>query len=70
MLKEKSILGEYAINKLFEWLFSRVLATYRDSVRPGSIPGRNMSVLGPLVYRDRDDLGQVSSTHNVHGRIR
>ncbi len=33
MLIEKSILGEYAINKLFEWLFSGVLATHRDSVQ-------------------------------------
>jgi hypothetical protein len=30
-----------AINKLFKWLFSRVLAG-----GPGSIPGRDMSVSG------------------------
>ncbi len=47
-----------AINKLFEWLFSRVLASHRGG--PGSIPGRDMSVSGPLV-KDGDDLGQVSS---------
>ena len=36
-----------SINKLFKWLFSRVLASnHRD---PGSIPGQDMSVLGPIV---------------------
>ncbi len=29
-------------NKLFEWLFSRVLASHHGG--PGSIPGRDMSV--------------------------
>ncbi len=33
MHKEKSILGEYASNKLFEWLFSRVLATHCNSMQ-------------------------------------
>ncbi len=36
-----------AINKLFEWLFSRVLASHCGG--PGLIPGQDMSVLGPLV---------------------
>jgi hypothetical protein len=36
-----------AINKLFEWLLSRVLASQRGGL--GSIPGRDMSVLGTLV---------------------
>ena len=35
-----------------------VLASHREG--PGSIPGRDMSVSGPLVY-DGDVLGQVSS---------
>jgi hypothetical protein len=39
---------------MFEWLFSTVL-----SGGLGSIPGQDMSVLGPLV-QDEDDLGQVS----------
>jgi hypothetical protein len=47
-----------AINKLLEWVFSRVLASHRGG--PGSIPGRDMSVLG-LIVQDEDDLGQVSS---------
>ncbi len=47
-----------AIKKLFEWLFSRVLASHRGG--PDSIPGRDMSVPGSLV-EDKDDLGQVSS---------
>ncbi len=34
-----------AINKLFEWLFSRVLASHRGC--PVSIPGRDMPVLSP-----------------------
>ncbi len=50
-----------AINKLFESLFYRVLASHRIGL--GSIPGRDMSVLGPLV-RDEDCLGQVSSVFN------
>ncbi len=36
--------GIQTLNKLFEWLFSRVLAYHV----PGSIPGRDMSDLGPL----------------------
>ncbi len=36
--------NSYCINKLFEWLFSRVLASHRGG--PGSISGRDMSVLG------------------------
>jgi hypothetical protein len=35
-----------ALNKLFERLF--LLASHRGG--PGSIPGRDMSVLGPFVY--------------------
>ena len=35
------------IDKLSGWLFSRVLASHAGG--PGSIPGRDMSVLGPLV---------------------
>jgi hypothetical protein len=35
-----------AVNKLFEWLFSRVLTSHHTG--PGSIPGREMSVSGPL----------------------
>ena len=46
-----------AINKLFYWLFSRVLTAHRGGL--GSIPGRDMSLLGPL--KDGDDLVQVSS---------
>ncbi len=34
-----------AKNKLFEWGFSRVLASHGG---PGSIPGRDMSILGPV----------------------
>ncbi len=44
------------INRLFKWLFSRVLPSQRGG--PSSIPGWNMSVLGPLVY-DVDDLGHI-----------
>jgi hypothetical protein len=44
-------------NKLSRWLFSRVLASRAGG--PGSIPGRNMSVLGPLEEYS-DDPGQVS----------
>jgi hypothetical protein len=36
-----------AINKLFEWLYSVVLASHHGGL--GSIPSRVMSVLGPLV---------------------
>ncbi len=46
---------QIAINKLFEWLFSRVLNSHRGG--PGSIRSWYMSVMGPLVY-DGDDLGQ------------
>ncbi len=54
-----SLLSWYwSISKLFEWLFSGVLASHRGG--PGSIPGRNISVSGPLVY-DGDDRGQVTS---------
>jgi hypothetical protein len=39
--------GSYvAIIKLSGWLFSRVLASHAGG--PGWIPGRDMSVLGPL----------------------
>jgi hypothetical protein len=44
--------------KLFKWLFSR-LPPPTVGV-PGSIPGRDMSVLGPP-DKDGDDLGHVSS---------
>jgi hypothetical protein len=47
-----------AINKLFEWLFSRVLSSHCEG--PGLIPSQDMSVLEPLV-KDKDDLGLVSS---------
>jgi hypothetical protein len=50
-----------AINKLFKGLFYRVLTPHHKG--PGSIPDRDMSVLGPLVY-NRDCLGQVSSVLN------
>ncbi len=39
--------SEIAINKLFEWLLSRVLAFYRGGL--GSSSGQDMSVLGPPV---------------------
>ncbi len=55
-----------AINKLFERLFSGVLASHRGG--PGSIPGRDMSVSGPLLW-DGDDLGQVSSKYHLLLRI-
>ncbi len=45
-----------AINTLFEKLFARVLGTHRGGF--GSIPGRVMTVSGPLV-EDGDQLGQV-----------
>jgi hypothetical protein len=35
-----------AINKLSGWLFSRVLASHAEGLLD---PGRDMSVLGPLV---------------------
>jgi hypothetical protein len=38
---------QIAINKLLESLFSIVLASHCGG--PGSIPGRDMSVLGPQV---------------------
>jgi hypothetical protein len=44
-------------NKPSRWLFSRVLASYAGG--PGSSPGRDMSVLGPLEEYS-DDPGQVS----------
>ncbi len=43
--------------KQFEWLFSRVLDSHYGG--PGSIPGWDVSVLGPPVS-DGNDLGQVS----------
>ena len=43
--------------KLSRWLFSRVLASHAGG--PGSSPGRDMSVLGPLEEYS-DDPGQVS----------
>ncbi len=49
---------QIAINNLLKWLFSRVLASHRRG--PDSIPGRHISVLGPLV-QNGDDLSQVSS---------
>jgi len=54
-----NVAGSYVpiINKLSRWLFSRVLASHARS--PSPIPGRDMSVLGPLV-KDGDDLGKVS----------
>jgi hypothetical protein len=45
------------IKKLFEWLFSRVLASHSGG--PGLIPGRDISVSGPLV-EDGDDLAWSS----------
>ncbi len=36
-----------AINKLFDWLFSRVLASHLGG--PVSITGRETSFVGPLV---------------------
>ncbi len=50
---------QIAINKLFEWLFSRVLASHRGG--PGLVP--YMSVSGPLVEDgdESDDISQVSS---------
>jgi hypothetical protein len=51
-----------AINKLFKWLLSRVFASHRWGL--GSILGRDITVLGPLV-KDGDDLGQVSSIHSL-----
>jgi hypothetical protein len=48
---------ELQLNKLFEWLFTRVLSFH--PVGPGSIPGQDMSVLGSLDL-DRDDLYPVS----------
>ncbi len=53
--------------KLFEWLFSRVLASHHGG--PGSIPGRDMLVLGPLV-QDEDDFGQVFSTMTLLLRLK
>ncbi len=50
------------INKLFEWIFYRMLASHRGGL--GSIPGRDMSVLGPLVY-DGDDKSLHSGDPNV-----
>jgi hypothetical protein len=47
-----------AINKLFEWLFSRVLSSHCEG--PGLIPSQDISVLGTLV-KNKDDLGLVSS---------
>ncbi len=48
--------------KLSRWLFSRVLASH--AVGPGSSPGRDMSVLGPLEEYS-DDPGQVSRYHEI-----
>ncbi len=45
-----------AINKLFEWLFSRVLASHRGG--PCSIPGQDMSVYF------RTEMTLVKSLHN------
>ncbi len=57
-----SVAGSYllfriAINKSSAWLFYRLLASHAGG--PGSIPGRDMSALGPLDY-DRDNSSQVS----------
>jgi hypothetical protein len=41
------VVGPIAINKLFDWLFSRVLASHCGGL--GSIFGRDMPVLVPLV---------------------
>jgi hypothetical protein len=49
--------SEQPVYKLSRWLFSRVLASHAGG--PGSIPGRDMSVLGPLEEYS-DDPGQVS----------
>ncbi len=46
--------SEWSANKLSRWLFSRVLAAH--AVGPGSNPGRDMSVSGPL-DQNRDDPG-------------
>ncbi len=45
VLNAHMLMFRIAINKLFEWFSSRVLASHL----PGSITGRAMSVLGPLV---------------------
>ncbi len=47
---------QIALNKLFESLFSRVLASHHGGL--GLIPSRDMSVLEPPL-QDGDDLGQV-----------
>jgi hypothetical protein len=50
--------SEYvAINKLFEYLFARMLASHRGGL--ASIPGQDMSVSDALV-KYGDDIGQVS----------
>ncbi len=48
----------FSLSAVFmKFVSSRVLASHRG---PGSIPGGDMSVSGPLDW-DGDDLGQVSS---------
>jgi hypothetical protein len=46
---------EFSIGYAIIYL-ARVLASHREGL--GSIPGQDMTVLGPLVY-DEDDLGQT-----------
>ncbi len=52
-----------AINKLLRWFFSRVLASHEGG--PGSIPGRDMSVLGPLFRMEIT----VKSLHNTTNKF-
>jgi hypothetical protein len=49
-----------AINKLFEWLFSKVLTTPHGG--PGSIPGSDMSVLG-------NDIGQFLHIKKLYAAV-
>jgi hypothetical protein len=55
---------QIAINMLFEKLFARVHASHCGCL--GLIPGRDMSVSGPLV-ENGDDLGHWSSLSMYSG---
>jgi hypothetical protein len=45
--RAQMLMFQIAINTLFEYFFATVLASQRGG--PGSIPGRDMSISGPLV---------------------
>ncbi len=59
--------GSHVVNKLFKWLFSGVLASHPGG--PGSIPGQDISVLGPLAMEMtwRDLNTQILQVLDIQG---